>query len=246
MGAIGFNDSMTGNVPAPELSEPDLTAVHAATTRYLLTVDASTDSLLREPSILPDWSRGHVVAHVALNALGFARALDGVTQEKPAPIYDSQDKRDADIEEYAAFPADRLREVTFDACGRLQLAFQRQYAADATVFRTPGGPEWPVSDLVPARGREVEIHHADLLLDYGPADWPDAFAGHLLKLAAYDRGADHDLRLRTPAGEVAVGDGTGPVVTGSAADLAWWLIGRGAGAGLSGDLPELGPWRRRP
>jgi maleylpyruvate isomerase len=240
-----FNVLMTGIVPAPELSEPDLTAVHDATTRYLQTVDASTDSLLREPSILPDWSRGHVVAHVALNALGFARALDGVTEKKPAPIYDSQERRDADIEEYAAFPADRLREVTFDACGRLKEAFEREYAADASIYRTPGGPEWPVSELLPSRAREVEIHHADLLLDYGPADWPDEFASYLLDLAAYDRGADHDLVLRTPERDVAVGSGTGPVITGSAADLAFWMVGRGAGEGLSGDVPDLGPWQRR-
>lgn len=240
-----FNGLMTGNVPAPELSEPDLTAVHDATTRYLQTVDASTDSLLREPSILPDWSRGHVVAHVALNALGFARALDGVTHEKPAPIYDSQEKRDADIEEYAAFPADRLREVTFDACGRLKEAFDREYADDATVYRTPGGPVWPVAELLASRSREVEIHHADLLLDYTPSDWPAAFATYLLELAAYDRGDEQDLLLRTPDRDLAVGDGTGPVITGSAADLAWWLVGRGTGEGLSGELPELGPWHRR-
>jgi maleylpyruvate isomerase len=37
-----------------------------------------------------------------------------------------------------------------------------------------------------------------------------------------------------------------PEVTGSAADLAWWSLGRGDGAGLvcsAGDLPELGRWR---
>ncbi|WP_161962289.1 maleylpyruvate isomerase family mycothiol-dependent enzyme [Nocardioides speluncae] len=236
---------MTGNVPAPQLSEPDLTAVHDATTRYLQTVDASTDSLLREPSVLPGWSRGHVVAHVALNALGFARALDGITHDKPAPIYDSQERRDADIEEYAGFPADRLREVSFDACGRLKAAFEREYAADATIHRTPGGPEWPVSELISTRCREVEIHHADLLLDYGPGDWPEQFAEYLLELAAYDRGDEHNLQLRTPAAKVAVGDGSGPEITGSVADLAWWLLGRGTGDGLSGELPELGPWHRR-
>ena len=40
-----------------------------------------------------------------------------------------------------------------------------------------------------------------------------------------------------------------PLVTGTAADLGWWLTGRGTGEGLDADggVPELGPWpRRRP
>jgi maleylpyruvate isomerase len=40
-----------------------------------------------------------------------------------------------------------------------------------------------------------------------------------------------------------------PVVEGTAADLGWWLVGRGRGEGLTnatGDLPRLGPWGRTP
>jgi hypothetical protein len=53
------------------------------------------------------------------------------------------------------------------------------------------------------------------------------------------------------AGPGRAGDGPetrGPHVHGAAADLAWWLAGRGAGEGLTvtgGELPALGPWVRR-
>jgi hypothetical protein len=42
------------------------------------------------------------------------------------------------------------------------------------------------------------------------------------------------------------GDGQGPEIEGSVGDLAWWLVGRGGGRGLTcsaGELPVLGRWR---
>jgi maleylpyruvate isomerase len=39
--------------------------------------------------------------------------------------------------------------------------------------------------------------------------------------------------------------GDGPTVSGTAADLGWWLTGRGAGEGLSsdsGELPRIEEW----
>ena len=42
------------------------------------------------------------------------------------------------------------------------------------------------------------------------------------------------------------GEGTGPTVSGAAADLGWWLTGRGSGEGLTTDrgepLPNVGAW----
>jgi hypothetical protein len=46
-------------------------------------------------------------------------------------------------------------------------------------------------------------------------------------------------------GRWTFGEGDGPQVVGSAGDLAWWLVGRGGGHGLtsSAALPTLGRWR---
>ena len=41
------------------------------------------------------------------------------------------------------------------------------------------------------------------------------------------------------------GEGSGPTVSGTAADLGWWLTGRGSGEGLTsdrGELPKVGAW----
>jgi maleylpyruvate isomerase len=40
--------------------------------------------------------------------------------------------------------------------------------------------------------------------------------------------------------------GQGPTIEGPVCDLAWWVIGRGDGAGLTSDsdvLPHLSKWR---
>ena len=53
------------------------------------------------------------------------------------------------------------------------------------------------------------------------------------------------LRVAPSDGESwATGDG-GPEVAGRTADLLWWLLGRGDGAGVTsseGQLPDLGKW----
>ena len=93
------------------------------------------------------------------------------------------------------------------------------------------------------------MHHADLGAGYGPADWPEGFVVELLDVVTVDHAASGPFVVRaTDLGrEWTVGEGSGPTVTGTGADLGWWLTGRGDGEGLATDaeaLPELGPWRR--
>lgn len=217
-----------------------------ATSRYLSTVGTLTDEQLRGPSLLPGWTRGHVVAHVALNAQGIGRALRGLRTGEPQPMYDSPEARDADIEARAGGSAEELAGRSQLACLRLAGEL-RLMKALGQVERFPGGPAVDAATLVDARWREVEVHHADLGLDYGPADWPTPFAARLLHELASDRG-DQGVALTLHArdlGEtVLVGPG-GHGVAGSAADLAWWLAGRGDGSALSAtrSLPDLGAWR---
>ena len=99
--------------------------------------------------------------------------------------------------------------------------------------------------MVDARWREVEIHHADLGAGYEPKDWSPEFTAYIFDLVVYDRGEKENLLLRTPTGDVAVGEGTGQVVEGQRAALAYWMLGRHTGHGLPRDIPTLGPWTRR-
>lgn len=224
-----------------------LDLVHDATTRYLQDLDGLTADQLAGPSTLPGWSRAHVVAHVAGNALGLARALEGLVRETPVPVYDDRAARDAEIEELAQLTAQELREATLDAAGRFREAAEVALADPGGARLFPDMPELSVPDLLTLRWREVEIHHADLDTGYRPQDWPEEFLDHAFNLVVHDRQDGPSMMLRTPDGEVLIGNGYGPVVTGTRADLAWWLLGRGEGEHLSSseELPTLGPWIRR-
>jgi maleylpyruvate isomerase len=230
-----------------------LEALHQSEQRLLRTVDSLTADQYTEPSVLPDWTRAHVVAHLALNAEGLAGALDGLVHGRDVPVYESAERRDTDIGELAAADPAEIRDRFFAAGQRFRDALGRLGPAEweGSISRAPDGPQWPVVTVPATRRREVEVHHADLGAGYGPADWPEDFTVGLLDLVV----ADHTASPDTPAFTVHPTDvvrtwslgADHPVVEGTAGDLAWWLLGRGTGEGLScetGALPRLGPWRR--
>lgn len=132
------------------------------------------------------------------------------------------------------------------------------WTAPGTFERTPAGPVVRAAEIPFMRWREVEIHHADLGFGYGPGDWPGEFTSYLLATAAYDRDGEQFMTLCPtdgltfelgPLGIELTSAQQRPEIRGTAADLAWWLIGRGSGDGLTvtgaEGLPALGPWVRR-
>lgn len=228
-----------------------LAAINAATQRVHTTISAMPEAAFAEPSVLPDWSRAHVVAHLGLNGAGIARAFEGLTRGELVAMYDSQESRNDDIETWAALPVAELR-------ARFEAALSAFEAAAAGVPeeswttgvpRVIGGDLGPARELLTLRLREVEIHHCDLGLDYQPIDWPGDFTSALLDMAALDHAEGPGLHLDPDdlEGHWLIGPSEdAPLVTGPAAYMAWWLIGRGNGEGLTpveGALPTIGAWR---
>ena len=72
--------------------------IEVSTDLFLASVDALRESQVREPTLLPDWTRGHLITHVARAAESLCRLLDwartGVEQQQ----YASADARARDIE----------------------------------------------------------------------------------------------------------------------------------------------------
>ena len=57
------------------------------------------------PSLLPGWTRKHVVAHLAANARALRNLMHWARTGEPTPMYDSPGQRLADIESGARLPA---------------------------------------------------------------------------------------------------------------------------------------------
>ena len=236
----------------------DLARIEAATDRLLATLSALTSEQARGPSLLPGWTRGHVLTHIARNADGMANVLRSARTGTEIAMYASDASRDADVEAGAGRPAaDLVADVRESAA-----AFAREAglmpagAWAAPVRRTPGGDQFPAHIVPIRRLGEVEIHHADLGLAYRPGDWPEEFtAAYLPRLLRTwaGRGDVPPFRVR-PAGPERTwqlgpaGAEGGPVVSGPAPALVAWLTGRGDGSGLevapTGEpLPALPSWR---
>ena len=225
-----------------------LEELQEATNRLVRTVDRFQGDDWGAPSGLPDWTRAHVVAHLALNAEGLAGALTGIVQDEPAPMYTSQEDRDRDIEELAGADPAELRERLLAGCTLYADAWTAlpDDALGAKFERTAGGPTIPAGATLGMRLREVEIHHADLDAGYSHTDWPPRFCEILLASMTKREWSQPFTASPTDLdGTWAYGEGDGPTVSGAAADLGWWLTGRGDGERLTsdrGELPKVDAW----
>ncbi|GGQ25300.1 maleylpyruvate isomerase [Streptomyces roseolilacinus] len=222
----------------------DLASVHEATERLLSAASALDDTTVAEPSRLPGWTRGHLLAHLARNADALVNVLHG------RPMYTSAEDRDADIERDARRPLaahlDDLRACAdrFRAEGDAPADWSRTVELRNGV--TDQAARVPFRRLI-----EVELHHVDLGVGYELEDLPEEFTQREIDFLT-ERFAGH---RDVPATTVVADDGRtwttgggaagGPVaVRGTAADLLGWLAGRRDGSALdvsNGPLPALPP-----
>ncbi|MFR0351894.1 maleylpyruvate isomerase family mycothiol-dependent enzyme [Streptomyces sediminimaris] len=221
----------------------DLASVRDATDRLLTAAARLDNAAVAEPSRLPGWTRGHVLAHLARNADALVNVLEG------RPMYVSGEARDADIERGAPRPLDAQLADVRDSAAR----FQETAAAPADPSRTVelrNGVTDSASRVPFRRWGEVELHHVDLGIGYELEDVPAEFAEREIDFLARrfsgrpdvppTRLTDgtHAWRTGREAAEPEV------TVTGPAPGLLGWLAGRRDGSGLAvrgGSLPVLPP-----
>ncbi|MFC9797024.1 maleylpyruvate isomerase family mycothiol-dependent enzyme [Streptomyces sp. NPDC127584] len=222
--------------------ERDLAHLHAATERLLSAAGSLDNAAGAEPSRLPGWTRGHVLAHVARNADALVNVLRGL------PMYPDAATRDADIERDSGRPLDvQLADLRATAD-----RFQALGAEPADWSRTVelrNGVLDSASRIPFRRWAEVDLHHVDLGVGYELEDLPEEFTDRETAFLA-DRFAGLEsvpaTSLRADDGREWKTGGTsgGVAVTGPAAEILGWLAGRRDGSALEttgGPLPKLPP-----
>jgi maleylpyruvate isomerase len=200
-----------------------------------------TDEGVDGPSLLPGWSRRHVLAHLAADADRLAAALTGAGTAAEPP----RDAGDGESEEVAAQSPDQLRAAVLAATQRLAGVVQAMPEhAWAAQVRGADGHEVPAAEGLWRRCREAWVHAVDLDAGITFADVPDDVLAALVD----DVFRTWDAAGRTPDVVLFAGDrewGTGALaVAGPLPAATAWVTGRAAGEELRADgpLPGLAPW----
>jgi maleylpyruvate isomerase len=195
----------------------------AAQQRLVEDIARLTDEQARSASLLPDWSVGHVLTHIARNGDSFVRMMSAAIDGQAVTQYDGGiEARAAGI----AAGADRLAaelvaDVSASAAAVAEVWSRMTDDAWALHGLNAAGDEWPCEAMPFHRWREVAIHHVDLGLGYTAADWPDDYVVRELaiSLRLLPERLDPDDQRRALS----------------------WLLGRGA---LPADLSPA-PWKSR-
>ena len=155
----------------------DLTAqVDDATSHLLETAARLTDEQVQQPSLLPRWTRGHVLTHIARSGDALRNLLEGARSGTPRDAYPSQEARNAEIEagsgrSAAALIAD-VRESAAAWRATWESMPEHAWTAQLSIL---GSKPFPASQVVIRRLVEIELHHVDLDAGYRPSDWPTTF-----------------------------------------------------------------------
>jgi maleylpyruvate isomerase len=217
-----------------------------ATASLIADARGLTDEQAREPSLLPGWTRGHVLTHLARNAEGGTRLLNWAHTGVPSYQYRSLEDRATAIEAGAGRPAVALvTDLRATAASFLQAAALMPAENWAHQVTWTSGHSGPAADVPPTRLVEVLIHHVDLNLGFGPADWPAAWTGEMLADVAAQLGEQEpgspDARLKAAdtgrSFRLGSGAGGSGEITGTEAELLAWLLGRSDGADLARNVP---------
>jgi maleylpyruvate isomerase len=216
------------------------------------TVDGLDEQAVRAPSLLPGWTRAHVLAHLAGCADSRVRLLSAAATGRPIPQYRSEQERAEQIEADARQSAAALRRQVRDSLARAVSAIAAHPAGRwHTEVEWLGGIRRPAHRAVSSLVQELEIHHVDLAAGYGPADWPGWFVADESRRVLGELSADESMppiRVQATDQPIRHDFGGEPLVTGPAHELLAWLIGRSRGERLTvtpaQPLPALPPWRQ--
>jgi maleylpyruvate isomerase len=212
------------SVPAEEIAH-----VEDAQRRFLAAIQALDDVTVRRASLLPEWTVGHVIAHVARNADSHVRRSEAAARGETVEQYPGgYAGRAAEIESAASRSAAELVADVRSSAERLDDVWA-SLPDPAWRIRTidVGGRERALAELPSRRWQELEVHVVDLDVGVTYRDWPDDFVTSWLPRLRTS------LSVRLPDGARAPEPGT----LDERDELAW-LYGRLT----RDDLPALAPW----
>lgn len=214
---------------APEAPAETLGWARLGTAYFARLLNNLADTDLCQPSLVPGWSRSHVVAQVGYQARALTRLTEWAASGTPQAMYSSEAARLEEVENGSTLPTRALRGLFRHAAVHLDVEWRdlSGTAWDAEL-RLPDGRRILARDTGWIRAREIWMRAVDLDAGGSFLDMPAALIDRLLDETLAGRNSppfvlrptDRTAPLRSGDGEI--------VVSGRAADLARWVTGRGA------------------
>lgn len=194
-------------------------------------------------SLLPGWTRAHVVAHVAANAEALMNLVRWARTGVPSPMYASPQARADGIALGSRLPADELSAWLHSSASRLDAAFSQLTDEQwQNPVVTNSGRTVPATEIVWMRARETSVHSVDLDAGVTFADLPAGLLTALCDDIVAKRGTGPGLTLAATdaPGRWQVAGVESPVtVSGPLAEITAYLTGR---PHHLGPAPALPPW----
>lgn len=235
----------------PQL-QAELLTVRRGTAFWHRKVEELSDTQLDEPTLLPGWTRRHLIAHVGYNARAITRLVQWANTGVETPMYASPAQRSHEIELGATMPARALRNLNHHAAVSLNVEW-RDTPADKWDYeiKTAQGRTVPLTETVWMRTREVWLHAIDLNNGARIADIPEDVQVRLLKdiVTAWqkretDPGFAIAIENRNDLGTLGGGTETSkPInIRGSLPAVLAWASGRGTAELASGNDAPAPRW----
>ena len=158
-----------------ELPTVEIEGCLAAHAKHADVIAGLTDEIVHRPSLLPEWTVGHVLTHLARNAEAMDRRIEAALRGEMIEQYEGGVEGRATAIE--AGSRRESHELVADVVGwsqRVDTTFASLPANGwSRTVRSVTGDEYPISELPFRRWREVEIHIVDLNVGPTAADWPE-------------------------------------------------------------------------
>jgi maleylpyruvate isomerase len=153
-----------------------------------------SDDDLRVPSLLPGYSRGHVVTHIANKTKAHVVILGGPAAGEVRQLH--PDGYDPDLAAHRAAAGRSATDLRSDLARCFELLEATWDALDEALWDRHGmmtAGLRTMHEVVGHHLRNVEVHHVDLEIGHRPSDWPAILVESELskRLGSFPDRADH-------------------------------------------------------
>lgn len=219
------------------MSPAEVNHCRIAHTRLLAFLDALPASQdPRGDSLLPGWTIGHVLSHLARNADALAEMSLAAARGEQRLMYPTAEAREDEINA----GADRSLDALVDDVRISALALDQIWTElTDDGWRGNGITRiglTPVATLPWRRWREIEVHQSDLGLGFSPLNWSADYVNQDLDRLIDDYRETPDRETREgekPQNEASRAAWSPEVMSARPWQQVAWLLGRESGISLS-------------